>query len=319
MYVDSHCHLDYHERDGDLDEVVARAGRAGVGTLVTICTKMCYFEPVRNIAERYNNVWCSLGIHPHEAGNEAVPTVEELVALADHPKVVGIGETGLDYFYERSPREAQQAGLRVHIDAARETGLPLIVHARDADDDMIEILEEGYRQGPYPGLIHCFTSGLELAEKAIEIGFSISFSGIVTFKNAEDLRTLAKSLPMDRILIETDAPYLAPVPNRGKRNEPAYVVHVGEMLAQLRGMDTGAIANTTTDNFHRLFSRAPPSACSRGKSHDSWFGSVERYSDGRRRLGRLRSGRAAQSPSAFVDPRRKRGHHVAVRQLAGLP
>ena len=162
---------------------------------------------------------------------------------------VGIGETGLDYFYERSPREAQQACLRVHIDAARETGLPLIVHARDADDDMIEILEEGYREGPYPGLIHCFTSGPELAEKAIEIGFSISFSGIVTFKNAEDLRTVAKSVPMDRILIETDAPYLAPVPNRGKRNEPAYVVHVAETLAQVRDMDAGEIAQTTTDNF----------------------------------------------------------------------
>ncbi|MDD9917637.1 MAG: TatD family hydrolase, partial [Rhodospirillaceae bacterium] len=209
---------------------------------------------------RYDNVWCSLGIHPHEAGNEAVPEVDELVALADHPKVVGIGETGLDYFYERSPREAQQACLRVHIDAARETGLPLIVHARDADDDMIEILEEGYRNGPYPGLIHCFTSGPELAEKALEIGFSISFSGIVTFKNAEDLRNVAKSVPMDRILIETDAPYLAPVPNRGKRNEPAYVVHVAEMLAQVRDMDADAIAETTTDNFHRLFSRATPSA-----------------------------------------------------------
>ena len=218
------------------------------------------FETVRSIAERYDNVWCSLGIHPHEAGNEAVPEVDELVALADHPKVVGIGETGLDYFYERSPREAQQACLRVHIDAARETGLPLIVHARDADDDMIEILEEGYRNGPYPGLIHCFTSGPELAEKALEIGFSISFSGIVTFKNAEDLRNVAKSVPMDRILIETDAPYLAPVPNRGKRNEPAYVVHVAEMLAQVRDMDADAIAETTTDNFHRLFSRATPSA-----------------------------------------------------------
>ena len=210
------------------------------------------FETVKRIAERFGNVWCSLGIHPHEVGNEALPTAKELVALADHPKVVGIGETGLDYYYERSPRDAQKKCLRVHIEVARETGLPLIVHARDADDDMIEILEEGYRQGPYPGLIHCFTSGLELAEKAIEIGFSISFSGIVTFKNAEDLRTLAKSLPMDRILIETDAPYLAPVPNRGKRNEPAYVVHVGEMLAQLRGMDTGAIANTTTVSYTHL-------------------------------------------------------------------
>ncbi|NKB56876.1 MAG: YchF/TatD family DNA exonuclease [Alphaproteobacteria bacterium] len=258
MYVDSHCHLDYHERDGDLDEVVARARRAGVGTLVTICTKMSNFETVCGIAERFDDVWCSLGVHPHEAGEEPIPTVDELVALAAHPKVVGIGETGLDYFYERSPRDAQQACLRVHIDAARETGLPLIVHARDADDDMIEILEEGYRNGPYPGLIHCFTSGPELAEKAIGIGFSISFSGIVTFKNAEDLRTVAKSVPEDRILIETDAPYLAPVPNRGKRNEPAYVVHVAEMLADVRGMETNTLADVTTGNFHRLFNRVTP-------------------------------------------------------------
>ncbi len=258
MYVDSHCHLDYHERDGDLDEVVARARRAGVGTLVTICTKMSNFETVCGIAERFDDVWCSLGVHPHEAGEEPIPTVDELVALAAHPKVVGIGETGLDYFYERSPRDAQQACLRVHIDAARETGLPLIVHARDADDDMIEILEEGYRNGPYPGLIHCFTSGPELAEKAIGIGFSISFSGIVTFKNAEDLRTVAKSVPEDRILIETDAPYLAPVPNRGKRNETAYVVHVAEMLADVRGMETNTLADVTTGNFHRLFNRVTP-------------------------------------------------------------
>ncbi len=260
MYVDSHCHLDYHERDGDLDEVVARAKRAGVETLVTICTKMSNFDTVRGIAERYPNVWCSLGIHPHEAGNEAVPTVEALVALADHPKVVGIGETGLDYYYERSPRDAQQACLRVHIEAARETGLPLIVHARDADDDVIEILEEGYREGPYPGLIHCFTSGPELAEKAIEIGFYVSFSGIVTFRSAENLRDVAKSLPPDRILVETDAPYLAPVPNRGKRNEPAYVVHVAETLARELDLGAGAFADLTTGNFHRLFSRVDASA-----------------------------------------------------------
>lgn len=260
MYVDSHCHLDYHARDGDLDEVVARAQRAGVDTLVTICTKLGNFETVCGIAERYDNVWCSLGIHPHEAGNEPVPTVEELVRLSEHPKVVGIGETGLDYFYERSPRDVQQACLRVHIDAARETGLPLIVHARDADDDMIEILEEGYRQGPYPGLIHCFTSGPELAEKALEIGFSISFSGIVTFKNAEDLRAVAKSVPADRILIETDAPYLAPVPNRGKRNEPAYVVHVAEVLADVRNMSVDAVAKETTENFRRVFGRVTASA-----------------------------------------------------------
>lgn len=255
MFVDSHCHLDYHERDGDLEEVVARARRAGVGTMVTICTKVSAFETVRGIAERFDGVWCSLGIHPHEAGNETLPTVEELVALAEHPKVVGIGETGLDYFYERSPRDAQQACLEVHIETARRTGLPLIVHARDADDDMMAILGSAYEEGPFPGLIHCFTSGPELAEKAVEIGFYVSFSGIVTFKNAADLRSVAETVPLDRILIETDSPYLAPVPNRGKRNEPAYVVHVAETLAQVRGMDATAIAAVTSENFRRVFDR----------------------------------------------------------------
>lgn len=258
MFIDSHCHLDYHERDGDLGEVVGRAQRAGVGTMVTICTKIKNFKTVQRIAERFGNVWCTIGIHPHEVCKEELPTVKQMVALANHPKVVGIGETGLDYYYERSPRDAQQACLRVHIEAARETGLPLIVHARDADNDMIEILEEAYRKGPYPGLIHCFSSGKHLAEKAIEIGFSISFSGILTFKNAENLRMVAKSIPMDRIIIETDAPYLAPVPNRGKRNEPAYVIHVAEKLAEIRGMDTEGIAKKTTDNFYRLFSRVKP-------------------------------------------------------------
>ena len=255
MYVDSHCHLDYHERDGDLDEVVARARRAGVETLVTICTRLDAFDAVRGIAERYDDVWCSLGVHPHEAGNAPVPTADELESLAAHPKVVGIGETGLDYYYERSPRAAQQACLRVHIEASRRTGLPLIVHARDADEDMIAMLEQGYRDGPYPGLIHCFTSGPKLAEKAIEIGFYVSFSGIVTFKSAQNLRDVAKSLPLDRILIETDAPYLAPVPNRGKRNEPAYVVHVADMLAQVRDLEPEAIGEITTENFHRVFDR----------------------------------------------------------------
>jgi TatD DNase family protein len=255
VFVDSHCHLDYHQRDGDLEDVVARAKRAGVNELVTICTKVSEFHTVRDIAAQFDNVWCTLGIHPHEVDNEVLPTADELVALAAHPKVVGIGETGLDYFYERSARKVQKESLRVHIEASRGTGLPLIVHSRDADDDMIQILGEAHAKGPFPGVIHCFTSGPELAEKAVEIGFYVSFSGIVTFKNAEDLRTIAKSLPMDRILIETDAPYLAPAPNRGKRNEPAYVVHVAELLAKILNMDTEAVAAMTTDNFHRLFSR----------------------------------------------------------------
>ncbi len=255
MFVDSHCHLDYHQRDGDIDEVIARAKRAGVDELVTICTKVSEFNTVRNIAEQYDDVWCTLGIHPHEADTEVIPSADDLVALAAHGKVIGIGETGLDYFYEHSARDVQKQSLKVHIEASRRTGLPLIVHSRDADDDMIQILGEAYDESPFPGVIHCFTSGPELAEKAIEIGFYVSFSGIVTFKNAEELRSIAKSLPLDRILIETDAPYLAPVPNRGKRNEPAYVVHVAETVAKLHGADVKEIARKTTDNFHRLFSR----------------------------------------------------------------
>ncbi len=255
MYVDSHCHLDYHERDGDLAEVVARARRAKVATMVTICTRISEFNAILSIAEQFDDVWCTLGTHPHEAGNEPPRTADEIVALAIHPKVVGIGETGLDYYYERSPREAQKVSFRAHIEVARRTGLPLIVHSRDADDDMIEILGEAHGDGAFPGVIHCFTSGPELAEKAIEIGFYVSFSGIVTFKNAEEIRGVAETLPLDRILIETDAPYLAPAPNRGKRNEPAFVVHVADVLAKVRGVDAEALAAATSENFHRLFKR----------------------------------------------------------------
>ena len=254
--VDSHCHLDRHAADGDLDEVVARARRAGVAAMVTICPRLDEFEAVRRIAEAHDDIWCSLGVHPHEAGDHGGVTVEELIDLADHPKVVGIGETGLDYYYEHSPRPEQRHCFRRHIEASRRTGLPLIVHARDADDDMIQILTEAHGEGPFPGLIHCFTSGLELAEKALRIGFYISLSGIISFKNAKPLHAIARDLPLDRILIETDAPFLAPVPRRGKRNEPAYVVHVAEALAAIRGVEAAAIAAATTTNFHRLFDRA---------------------------------------------------------------
>jgi TatD DNase family protein len=239
-----------------LEEVIARARRAGVATMVTICTRLDEFEPVRRIAEAHDDIWCSLGVHPHEAGDEHGVSVEELIELADHPKVVGIGETGLDYYYEHSPRAEQQHCFRTHIEASRRTGLPLIVHARDADADMIAILAEAYEEGPFPGLIHCFTSGPELAEKALEIGFLISLSGIISFKNATALQAIARDLPLDRILIETDAPFLAPVPRRGKRNEPAYVVHVAEALAAIRGVEVAAIAAATTENFHRVFDRA---------------------------------------------------------------
>lgn len=255
MLVDSHCHLDYLARDGDLDEVVARARRAGVGRMLTICTKVTEFETIRGIAGQYDDVWCTVGIHPHEAEAEPAVTTEKLVDLARDPMVAGIGETGLDYFYEHSPREQQQASFRAHIVASRETGLPIIVHTRDADDDTADILEDEYAKGPFPGVIHCYSTGRELAERALAIGFYISLSGIVTFKKAEALRETAAILPMDRLLVETDAPYLAPVPNRGKRNEPSYVVHTAAALAELRGVSVNEIETSTTDNFFNLFNR----------------------------------------------------------------
>jgi TatD DNase family protein len=256
--VDSHCHLDYLQKDGDLDEVLARANRAGIGAMVTICTKISEFPTVREIAARNRGVWCSVGVHPHEAERETAVTVEGLVEMAVDPLVVGIGETGLDYFYEHSPRERQQESFRAHIVAARETGLPLIVHTRDADDDMVHILTDEYEKGPYPGVIHCFSSGPELAEKVLQMGFYISLSGILTFKRADALRDVAETVPLDRLLVETDAPYLAPIPNRGKRNEPAFVVHTAGALAVVKGIDASTLAAATTENFYRLFNKATP-------------------------------------------------------------
>lgn len=255
--VDSHCHLDFRDFEGELDDVVDRAREAGVGAMVTICTHLSRFERVRAIAERYDNIWCSVGVHPHEADAEGeAATVEALVSLAADPLVVGIGETGLDYYYEHSSRERQQTSFRNHIAAARETGLPLIVHTRDADEDTAEILAEEYRKGPLKGLIHCFSTSPYMAEKALEIGFYISLSGIITFKTAENLRETVRGLPLDRLLIETDAPYLAPVPKRGKRNEPSFVAHTGAMLAELKQVDMEELARITTDNFFQLFDKA---------------------------------------------------------------
>lgn len=254
--VDSHCHLDYLERDGDIEPVVARALEAGVGTMVTICTKLSEFESIEAIARRFPRVYCSVGVHPHEAGEEGQQTPARLIELAGHDKVVGIGETGLDYYYEHSPREAQQVSFRAHIAAARETGLPLIVHARDADDDTVAVLQDEYAKGPFPGVIHCFTAGPELARAALGIGFYISLAGIVTFKKADALRETVREVPLDRLLVETDSPYLAPVPRRGKTNEPANVVYTARALAELRGIDPGELADATTGNFFRLFSRA---------------------------------------------------------------
>jgi TatD DNase family protein len=256
MLVDSHCHLDFNDYSGELDDVVARAGDAGVATMVTISTRLTTFEGVRAVAERYPNVWCSVGVHPHQAGEEGVDTPDRLMELAENSRVVGIGESGLDYYYDRSPRDRQEANFRAHIAAARKTGLPLIVHARDADEDCAAILAEEMEKGAFTGVMHCFSSGRGLAEAALDLGMYISFSGILTFKNAADLRDIARDVPGDRILVETDAPFLAPIPNRGKRNEPAFVAHTAAVLADVRGVSETDIQAQTTENFFRLFTRA---------------------------------------------------------------
>ena len=255
--VDSHCHLDFPEFAEELDAVVARAQKAGVRYMVTICTHLSRFERVRAVAERFDTLFCSVGIHPHQAATEEMTTPEALAALADHPKVVGIGETGLDFYYEHSPRDVQERQFRAHIRAARETGLPLIVHTRDADDETLRVMSEEHDQnGPFPGLIHCFSGGPELAEKAVELGLYISISGIVTFKKADDLRQTVANVPLDRLLVETDSPFLAPVPNRGKRNEPAFTALTAACVADLKGIPQEDLARTTTDNFFRLFTKA---------------------------------------------------------------
>lgn len=254
MLVDSHCHLDYATAE-ERPEILARARRAGVSTLLTIGTKIAEFPTVRAIAESDADVWCSVGIHPHEAASEDDAAVAQLVALTEHPKVIGLGETGLDFYYEHSPRERQETVFRAHCRSARETGLPLIVHTRDADPETAAILAE---EQPPAGVIHCFSSGRELAEKALSLGFYISLSGIVTFKNAEELRATAKDIPLDRLLIETDAPYLAPVPLRGKRNEPAFVVHTVARVAEIKGISSKELARITSENFFRLFGKARP-------------------------------------------------------------
>jgi TatD DNase family protein len=258
MLVDSHCHLDYLNRAGILDAALGRAREAGVGAMLTICTSVEEFPQVLAIAERHDNLWCSVGVHPHEAEGEVDVAAEQLIELSRHPKVIGIGECGLDYFYERSPRAEQQKVFRTHIAAARATGLPLIVHSRDADEDTVALLEEGAAEGNLRGLIHCFSTTQYLSDNALKLGFYISLSGILTFPKSESLRAIAKDLPQDRILVETDSPYLAPVPYRGKKCEPAYVVQTAQCLAKLQGMTAPALAETTTSNFFRLFDKAKP-------------------------------------------------------------
>ena len=256
MLVDSHCHLDFPEFAAELPEVVARAKAAGVGVCVSIGTRLSGFAAVAAVAARFPDVYCSVGIHPHEAEKEPLDDSEPLLALAQNPKVVGIGETGLDYYYEHSPRVLQVANFRLHIAAARALALPLIVHTRDAEDDTIAILREEMGQGAFTGLIHCFTGTERLADAALDLGLYISASGIATFKKSDALRAVLARVPLERLLVETDAPYLAPVPHRGKRNEPAFVAHTAAMLAELRGIAVDELARATTDNFFRLFTRA---------------------------------------------------------------
>ena len=257
MLVDSHCHLDFPDFANELDAVVARARDAGIGRIVTISTRVRRHDQVLAIAERFADVFCSVGTHPHHAQEELDVTVDDLVARTRHPRVVAVGEAGLDYHYHFSPVDAQEQGFRRHIAAARATGLPLVIHSRDADDDMARILEEETREGAFPAVLHCFTGGRDLAQRAIALGLSISFTGILTFKKSEELREIAAELPAERILVETDAPYLAPGKFRGKRNEPSYVIETAKVLADARGVPFDQIERQTTDNFFRLFAKVP--------------------------------------------------------------
>ena len=256
MIIDSHAHLDYPQLSGDLPAVLARAAEAGVDRVITIGVKLSTIDGPRRIAEANDNIWFSAGVHPHEAGaGEQACEVASFIDAADHPKCVAIGEAGLDYHYDYAPRDLQAASFRAQITAARETGLPVIVHAREADDDIADIIEDEMRKGLFSGVLHCFSSGPELARRAIDIGFYVSFSGILTFKSAEAIRQVAKDAPQDRILVETDAPYLAPVPMRGKSNEPAFTAHTLAKLAEVRGIETTEMAAITRANTLRLFSR----------------------------------------------------------------
>jgi TatD DNase family protein len=260
MLVDSHCHLDFPDFSDDLDGIVSRAGAAGVGRMVTISTRVRKLDQLLAIASRYDNVYCSVGTHPHNADEEDGITPDELITLTHHPKVVALGEAGLDYFYDKGSPEAQARGFRAHIAAARATGLPLVIHTREADEDCGRILEEEVAKGSFSAVLHCYTGGRELAMKAVSLGLYIGFTGILTFKKSEALRALAAELPADRILEETDSPYLAPGKFRGKRNEPAYVVEVAKVLAETRGVSLEEVSRQTTENFFRLFSKVSTAA-----------------------------------------------------------
>jgi TatD DNase family protein len=257
MLIDSHCHLDFPDFAAELDAVVARARAAGIERMVTISTRVARHAEVLAIAERFPDVYCSVGTHPHYAHEELHVTAGDLVARTRHPRIVALGEAGLDYHYDNSPRDAQERGFRTHIAAARQSGLPLVIHSREADEDTARILEEETGKGAFPAVLHCFTGGPDLARRAIALGHFISFTGILTFKNSTELRAIAAELPGDRILVETDAPYLAPGRFRGKRNEPAYVVETAKVLAETRGVTFEDIARATSENFFRLFAKVP--------------------------------------------------------------
>jgi TatD DNase family protein len=258
MLVDSHCHLDFPDFTDDLDGIVERAAAAGIGRIVTISTRVRRLAALLAITERFPDVYCSVGTHPHQADEEDGISPDELIGLTGHPKVVALGEAGLDYFYQHGSREAQERGFRAHIAAARATALPLVIHTREADEDCGRILEDEMAKGSFRAVLHCYTGGRDLAMRAISLGLSISFTGILTFKNSQALRDLAAELPADRIMVETDSPFLAPGKFRGKRNEPSYVVEVARVLADTRGVSLEEIACQTTQNFFRLFSKVPP-------------------------------------------------------------
>lgn len=257
MLVDSHCHLDFPDFRDELDGVVSRANAAGIGRMVTISTRVRRQPELIGIAERFGDVFCSIGTHPHHAHEELDIGADEIARRTEHPKVVAIGEAGLDYHYDNSPRDAQEQGFRAHIAAARATKLPLVIHSRDADADMAKILRHEMGKGPFPAVLHCFTGGRELAFAGVELGLYVSFTGILTYKKTDELRAIARDLPADRILVETDSPFLAPGKFRGKRCEPAYVVETAKVLADVRGVSAEDIARQTTENFFRLFSKVP--------------------------------------------------------------
>lgn len=266
MLVDSHCHLDFPDFQSRLPEVLSAAAAAGVGRMVTISTHVARYETYRSLAEAHAGVFCTVGTHPHNAALEPDVSAERIVDLSRHPRCVAIGEAGLDYHYDKSPRDVQQRVFRTHIEAAREAGLPLVIHARNADEDMIRILSDEMGRGRFDAVLHCFSSGEKLAQVGVELGLYVSFSGILTFRNSEEIRRIAAAVPHHRLLVETDAPYLAPVPHRGKTNEPAFVAHTARVLAEVIGVSPEAVAELTTANFYRLFSKAAAADAENGRA-----------------------------------------------------